>query len=333
MSNELLQKVITTTHLGGETGRDGLLEPEQADRFISYMWDATVLGSQVRTIRMKSDTVELDRIGVGKRLLRAATEAVDDGLNVGVAFSKVSLTTVKLRLDWELSSESLEDGLEGAALEDHVARLMSTQAGQDLEDLAINGDTTRTGDPLLKVVDGWARRADEGGHIIDWGGKTITREVFHKAMKAMPRGYRQRRGELKFFTGAGVIQDYLYSAQLVSNEFITPEAQAAAGLNSPSVVTGPAGFLTGNAFGVPVQEVPLMDETKAGDYSGATGDHSDVWLTFPKNLIWGVKRSITVYREFKPKKDTIEYTMYCRVGTSVENVDAFVVVKNVKVSA
>jgi len=76
-----------------------------------------------------------------------------------------------------------------------------------------------------------------------------------------------------------------------------------------------------------------MDETKAGDYSGASGDHSDVWLTFPKNLIWGVKRSITVYREFKPKKDTIEYTMYCRVGTSVENVDAFVVVKNVKVSA
>lgn len=333
MSNELLQKVITTTHLGGETGRDGLLEPEQADRFISYMWDATVLGSQVRTIRMKSDTVELDRIGVGKRLLRAATEAVDDGLNVGVAFSKVSLSTVKLRLDWELSSESLEDGLEGAALEDHVARLMSTQAGQDLEDLAINGDTTRTGDPLLKVVDGWARRADEGGHIIDWAGKTITREVFHKAMKAMPRGYRQRRGELKFFTGAGVIQDYLYSAQLVSNEFITSEAQAAAGLNVPSVVTGPAGFITGNAFGVPVQEVPLMDETKAGDYSGASGDHSDVWLTFPKNLIWGVKRSITVYREFKPKKDTIEYTMYCRVGTSVENVDAFVVVKNVKVSA
>ena len=330
--NELLQKVITTTHLGGETGRDGLLEPEKADKLIDYMWDATVLGSQVRTIRMKSDTVELDKFGVGKRLLRGATEAVDDGVNVGVSFSKISLTTVKLRLDWELSSESLEDGLEGAALEDHVARLMSTQAGQDLEDLAINGDTTRTGDPLLKMLDGWARRAEEGGHVIDHGGNTVDRGLFHKALKTMPRAYRQRRPELRFYTGAGVIQDYLYSAQLVSTDFITPEALAAAGINRTTTADGPAGFVTGNAFGVPVQEVPLMNETQAGSYSGAAGDHADVWLTFPKNLIWGVKRSITVYRQFQPKKDTIEYTMFCRVGTQVENVDAFVVVKNVKVS-
>lgn len=332
MSNELLQKVITTTHLGGETGRDGLLDPEQADRFIDYMWDATVLGSQVRTIRMKSDTVELDKIGVGKRLLRVATEAVDDGVNVGVAFSKISLTTVKLRLDWELSSEALEDGLEGAALEDHVARLMSTQAGEDLEYLAINGDTTRGGDPLLKGLDGWARRAEEGGHVIDNGGNGVDRALFHKALKTLPRSYRQRRGELKFFTGAGVIQDYLFSLQQTSAEFITPEAFAAAGINRASTPEGPAGFITGNAFGVPVQEVPLMNETQAGTYSGAAGDHADVWLTFPRNLIWGVKRSITVYREFKPKKDTIEYTVFCRVGTQVENVDAFVVVKNVKVS-
>lgn len=332
MSNDLLQKVITTTHLGGDTGRDGLLTPDQSERFIDYMFDATVLASQVRTIRMRSDTMEINRIGVGKRLLRGATEAVDDGQNVGIAFGKISLTTVKLRLDWELSSESLEDGLEGAALEDHVARLMSNQTAQDLEDLAINGDTRLTGDPLLKMVDGWARRAEAGGHVIDHGGNTVDRSVFNKAIKTLPRTYRQRRGELKFFTGGGVIQDYLYSLQQTSADFITPEAFAAAGINSAVTTEGPAGFTIGKAFGIPVQEVPLLDETQAGDYSGATGDHGDVWLTFPKNLLWAIKREIVVYREFKPKKDTIEYTMYCRVGTSVENVDAFVVVKNVKVS-
>ena len=331
MSRELLQKVITTSHLGGSTGRDGLLQPDQANRFIDYMWDATVLGPQVRRVPMRSDTVELDKIGLGKRLLRGATEAVDDGTNVGVAFAKISLTTVKLRLDWELSSESLEDGLEGAALEDHVARLMSTQAAQDLEDVAINGDTTLGGDPLLKTMDGWAKRAETEGHVVDHGGNTIDRSVFHTALKTLPRVYRQRRGELKFFTGAGIIQDYIYSLQAVSTEFITPESLAAAGINQTSTPVGPAGFITGNAFGVPVQEVPLMDEQKAGDYSGATGDHGDVWLTFPRNLLWGVKREIVVYREFNPKADVIEYTMFCRVGSSVENTDAFVVVKNVKI--
>lgn len=334
MSNsELLQKVITTSTLGSAPGSNGLLSPENSGRFIDYMWDGTVLGSQVRTIRMKSDTVEIDAIGVGERLLRGATEGVDDGINVRPAFSKISLTTVKLRLDWELTTESLEDGVEGEALEDHVARLMSNAASQDLEDVAINGDTTLTGDPLLKTMDGWAKRAEAGGHVLDHGGNTVDRTVFHKALKAMPRKYMQRRNGLKFFTGAGIIQDYLFSLQNTSADFVTPEALALAGINTATVANGPAGFTTGNAFGTPIQEVPLLNEVQDGTYSGASGDHGDVWLTFPKNMIWGVKREIVVYREFKPKKDAIEYTMYTRVGTQIENVDAFVVVKNVKISA
>ena len=332
MSNELLEKVITTTSLGGDTGHSGLLTPEQSNRFIDYMWDATVLGGQVRTIRMKSDTAEIDRIAVGERLLRVATEAVDDGLNAGIAFGKISMTTTKLRLDWELSSESLEDGIEGEGLEDHVARLMASQVANDLEDLAINGDATETADPLLKAFDGWSRRAKAAGHVIDHGGNEIDRSVWHKALKAMPRKYLQQRGGLKFFTGSTVIQDYLFSLQQTDTNFITPESLAAAGINTTSVPQGPAGFATGNAFGVQIQEVPLFNQTRAGTYSGATGDHTDVWLTFPKNLLWGVKREIVVYREFKPKKDTIEYTMYTRVGTQIENPDAFVVVTNVKES-
>jgi len=334
MSNELLQKVIATTSLGTEPGKgDGLLSPEQSNRFIDYMWDATVLAGQVRTIKMKSDTAEVDRIAVGTRLLRGATEAVDDGLPAGVAFAKIAMTTAKLRMDWELSTEALEDGLEGDALEDHVARLMTTQAAQDLEDFAINGDIDITDDPLLSKGDGWSKRANRLGHVVDHAGGAADRSVWHKALKALPRKYRNRNG-LKFFAGTGVIQDYLFSIQQTDANFITPEAMAAAGINQAVTPSGPAGFITGNAFGTPIQEVPLFDQNKTGDYSGASGNqHSDVWLTYPDNLLWGVKREIQVYREFKPKKDTVEYTVYTRVGMQVENPDAFVVVKNVKESS
>lgn len=331
MSDELIEKVIRTTEVAA--GGGGLLNAEQSNRFIDYMWEATVLGSQVRTIRMKSDTVDIDKLGIGERLMRVATEAVDDGVNAGATFTKISLTTKKLRLDWEISTESLEDNIEGDSLEDHIARLMATQAGNDIEDVAINGNTALTGDPLLKAFDGWRKRALAGGHVIDHGGATVNRSVFNKALKAMPRKYMQRRNGLKFFTGSNVIQDYLFSLQNTSADYVTPEAMAAAGINSGVRTEGPAGFTTGNAFGVPIQEVPLFEETLDGDYSGQTGDHADVWLTFPQNMLWGVKREIQVFREFKPKKDTTEYTMYCRVGTQIENADAFVVVKNVKITA
>lgn len=336
--DNLLEKVIVSTEIGNPAG-SGLLAPEQANRFIDYMWDATVLGSQVRSIRMRSTEVEIDRIGVGQRLLRGATEATDTGENQGVFFSKISLTTKKLRLDWELSTETLEDNLEGEALEDHIARLMATQAGNDLEDLAINGDTGSS-DPLLKVFDGWRKQAltgagstatlDGAAHVVDHSGGPLNRAAANKALKAMPRKFMQRRKDLKFFTGSNLIQDYLFAlvedhGQGASNTY---------GNVSGAVRTeGPAGFSMNSLFGIPVQEVPYFDEVRAGTYSGATGQHGELWLTDPRNLLWGIKREIKVVREYVAKKDTIEYTMYCRVGVGIELTDAFVVVKNIKVAA
>lgn len=332
MSNEMLEKVIRTTEIGAG---GGLLNADQANTFIDYMWDTTVLASQVRTIRMKADTTEIEKVGVGKRLLRAATEAVDDGVNAEATFSKISLTTKKFRLDFELSTDSLEDNIEGTDLEDHIARLMATQAGNDLEDLAVNADTTLTTDPLLKAFDGWSKAARLGAAVVDNGGAALTRDSYNKALKAMPRYFMQRRGQLKFFVGSNLIQDYLYSLSLLgggTGVLSTPPDIASDMIrNGPVRTEGGAGFVTAYAFGLPVQEVPAFSETRAGDYASPTGNHGDMWLTFPKNLLWGVKREIEVYREFKPKKDTIEYTMYCRVGTQIEEVTAFVVVKNIKV--
>lgn len=338
MSHEedLLQKVIVSTEIGNPAG-SGLLSAEQSDRFIDYMWDSTVLGSQVRTVRMRANEIEIDKIGVGQRLLRGATEAVDTGENQGVVFSKISMTTKKLRLDWELSSETLEDNIEGESLEDHIARLMASQAGNDLEDLAINGDVTSS-DPLLKVFNGWRKVALDGNeegaaHVLSHGGSTVNRALFNRALKAMPRKFMANRPNLRFLTGSGVIQDYLYSlSDNNSGNYI--EAVGNGIISGGDVVpTGPAGFSTGQAFGIRLQEVPKFSDEYAGSYSGGTSaEHSDVWLVDPRNLIWGVKREIQVFREFKPKKDTIEYTVYTRVGVGVENTDAFVVVRDVKLS-
>ena len=130
MSNETLEKAIaagttatasmsplsaggTGVHVAGEAGNGGLLNAEQSARFLDYMFDATVIGKVARTVRMRADTTEIDRMSVGEKLMRLATEADDTGVNAPVTFSKISLSTKKLRLNWELSTESLEDNIEG----------------------------------------------------------------------------------------------------------------------------------------------------------------------------------------------------------------------------
>ena len=138
MSNELLEKAaaadatVTGTfastsggagvHVASENGNGGLLNPEQSARFLDYLFDATVIGKVARTVRMKADTTEIDRMNVGEKLMKLASEGEDTGANAAVTFSKISLTTKKLRLDWELSTESLEDNIEGADLEDQIGR-------------------------------------------------------------------------------------------------------------------------------------------------------------------------------------------------------------------
>ncbi len=325
MSNSILEKVIRTTEVA--SGGGGLLNTEQSNRFIDYMFDVTVLGKECRVERMRANERDFDKIGIGQRIVRLATEAVDTGQNAGVQFSKISLTTKKLRLDWELSTETLEDNIEGSNLEDHIARLMATQMGNDLEDLAINGDTASS-DPLLKAFDGWYKIGLAGGHIVDGGGTTLNRVHFNKALKAMPRNYMQQRNLLRFYTGSNSMQDYLYSLTDLNT---TPENIAETMIRNGSIRTeGDAGYIMGYAFGIPVKEVPLFSEVANGTYSGASGNHGHLELTWPKNRLWGIKRDIQVYRQFAQKKDTIEYTAYVRMGVQIENTDALVIVNNIK---
>ena len=349
MSNETLEKAVaagtqvstgfgsttggTGVHTASENGNGGLLNPEQSARFLDYMFDATVIGKVARTVRMKSDTAEIDRMSVGEKLMKLATEADNTAANSGVTFSKISLTTKKLRMDWELSTESLEDNIEGADLEDHIARLMATQAGNDIEDVLLNGDVSLTGDALYKSFDGVVKKAKASGRVVDAAGAAVSREVFNKALKAMPRKYKQRRGDLRFLAGSNLIQDFLYANSIGTNQTIPQDIASSVIRGGVAPLGGPAGYVAPFAFGIPIVEVPLLNETQTGTHSGAAGSHGDIHLSFPNNVVIGIKRDVTVYRFFWPRKDSIEYTMYTRVGVQIEQADAWVVVKNVKVAS
>jgi hypothetical protein len=334
---EILSKTneVTTGVVGAASG--GLLNAAQANRFIDFVVDQSVLMQNARVVRMRTPSMDIDKLSVGTRLLAKATEATDTGTNAAVTFSKVSMTSVKLRLDWELSTESLEDNIEGPSLEDHIAQVMARQTANDMDDLLINGNTS-SANTLLKALDGFVKLALTSGTTVDEAGDNVSRSTFDRVLRNMPSKYLQRRSELRYFTGPGVVQDAIYS---LGNPNSATEATA--GAPSPGSTVGDIAFLQGAMranggpgatglapFGIPLIEVPLMPEAVTGDYSGAAGSHGYVELTFPNNRIVGIHRDITVYREFKPKTDTIQYTQYMRVACNIENAESYVIAKNVK---
>jgi len=334
---EILAKADEVTRAVVGNGAGGILKPEQANRFIDFVVDQSNLMQNSRLVRMKNPTLELDKVSVGTRLMAKATEATNDGANAEVTFTKVSLSTVKLRLDWELSTESLEDNIEGASLEDHLAQVMARQTANDLDDLLINGNTDSSSS-LLKALNGFNKLSLIGGHVVAEAGNNVSRATFDRVLRNMPSKYLQRRNELRFFSGSGVVQDAAFSLQSPNSA-----TAATAGAPAPGSTFGEQAFLAGairanggpgatglSPYGIPLIEIPLMPEAEAGSYSGTAGYHGFVELTFPNNRVIGIQRDITVYRQFMPKLDTIQYTQFMRVASNIENLDSYVIAKDVK---
>ena len=302
----------------GDTG-SGILRPEQARRFIDYVWDATVLAQDGRRVTMRANTMELEKVNVGERVIRAAAQAEGAYTNAGATFSKVELTTKKIRLDWEVSAEGLEDNIEGGALEDHLVRLMTNAFANDIEDLAING-TGDTGDgAFLGIMEGFINRVQTNGDaheaVVTVSDNEWTTDVMQNIILAMPRKYRALKNNLKFYAGTDAFQGIVKHNGTLADAIAEAFSPIAAGTpaNRQAYLDGAAqtfgGARTTRVLGVDVQEVPY--------YPAGYVD-----LTFPQNRVWGFQRDITVNRQYQPKKDTIEYTVFVRFGVQWEEEDA-----------
>ena len=303
----------------GEAG-SGILRPEQARRFIDYVWDATILAKDGRRVTMRANTMELEKVNVGERVIRAAAQANGDYTNTGATFSKVELTTKKIRLDWEVSAESLEDGIEGGALEDHLVRLMTNAFANDIEDLAINGTGDSGDGAFLGILQGFKDKVITNGDaheaVVTVTDNAWTTDAMQKIILAMPRKYRALKSNLKFYAGTdafqGIVKNNGTLADAVAEAF-AGQVPGSTQANRQSYLDGAGqtfgGARTTRVLGIDVQEVPY--------YPAGYVD-----LTFPQNRVWGFQRDITVNREYKPKKDTIEYTVFVRFGIQWEEEDA-----------
>lgn len=317
---------IATANFGSTSGANavnptgtpgGILAPEQARRFIDYVWDATVLAKDGRKVTMRANTMELEKVNVGERVIRAAAQAQPDFTNAGATFSKVELTTKKIRLDWEVSSEALEDNIEGAALEDHLVRLMTNAFANDIEDLAINGDGS-TGD-FLSIMEGFVTKVTDGSDaheaVATVTDNNWTTQTMQDIILAMPRKYRALKNNLKFYAGTDAFQGIVKNNGTLADAIAEAFAGTPAGTpaNRQTYLDGTAqtfgGARTTRVLGVEVMEVPY--------YPAGYVD-----LTFPQNRVWGFQRDITVNREYVAKKDTIEYTVFVRFGIQWEELDA-----------
>lgn len=255
-NEELVQKAVITTDALAAAGK---LNPAQSDRFIDYVVDESVLKNNARIVRFRNETLEIDKIGIGKRVAVPKAEAVDPGVRRGIRTSKVVLQPREIMVPFEISDTFREVNLEGESVEDTIIRMMARQLSNDMEEVAIlgnqhgpavieadvkdNGSPTKyVKDAYLGLFDGWSKLAEQG-HYVDGENKSIALDVFGKMLRALPTKYRRNKGDLRWYLSPDLWQ--LYIEKLATRATALGDAAMGGGSVNP--------------FGIAAVPLPLWD--------------------------------------------------------------------------
>ena len=293
-----------------ETGSlsSGLLNPEQARKFIQQTFEATNLNSLIRHEMRTAKTGEIDKIGIARRILRKKTENHDDGYRAGVETSQIEYATTAVRLPWEITEETLRENIEGQNLEQIITDLMTTQLGIDLEDLYLNGDeATESTDPdydFLKINDGWIKQISNGGHVYDASSESsMSLDLFYKTLKTLPNKYNN--GKLRWLMSPHRAQEW--------ELFLLNKVVNAGGAVPESVYNSPAR--------IPAVECPSLDD-------------GTIILTDPKNLVVVNTYTVKIRKTTEGKEaimmDKRFYATHLDYDPIIEELDATAIIKDLK---
>ena len=304
-NNQLIRRAATI-----ETGTlsSGLLNPEQARKFIQQTFDATNLGGLVRHVMRTAKSGEIDKIGIASRILRKKTENTDDGYRAGVKTSQIEYATTAIRLPWEITEETLRENIEGENFETIVTNLMTTQLGVDMEDLYLNGDEdTPADDPdydFLKINDGWIKQIKNEGHVYDAQHmNSMSLDLFYKTLHQLPNKYNN--GKLRWLMSPKRAQEW--------ELFLLNKIVNAGGAVPESVYNSPAR--------IPTVECPSLDD-------------GTIILTDPKNLVVVNTYSMKIRKTTEGKEAIMQdkrfYTVHLDYDPIIEETDATAIITGLK---
>ena len=297
--------IIRKAAIATGTLASGLLNPEQARKFIQQTFDATNLGGLVRHEMRTAKTGEIDKIGIGRRIVRKKTENTDDNYRAGVDTSQIEYSTTAVRLPWEITEETLRENIEGQNFENIVTNLMTTQLGVDMEDLYLNGDeATEPTDKdydFLKINDGWIKQIGNGGHVYDATSEDdMSLDMFYKALASLPNKYNN--GKLRWLMSPKRAQEWeLFLLNKVVNQ---------GGAVPDSVYTSPAR--------IQAVECPSLDD-------------KTILLTDQKNLIVVNTYSVQIRKTTEGKEAIMQdkrfYVVHLDYDPIIEELDATAIIK------
>lgn len=295
----------------------GYLTVEQQNRFYRKMMDDAVILKDARMIPMARPKMEINKIGFGTRVLRAATQGTISTPEMGETgsralarsdrylpqLSRIQLETSEVIAEIDIPYEVLEDSIEGgdidtAQFQQTILDMLAQRITLDLEELVVLGDKT-SGDSYLALQNGVL--VQSVSNIVNQAGDPMSVNMFGNAVKALPTKYHKLLSQYRFYVSKTKEIDYRLS--VAQRQTILGDA----------IISGEKPV---SVIGVQMQSPALMPSDQA-------------ILMIPNNLIIGVQRNMRMEfaKDVRERAFIIVVTM--RLAMQFEEEDMVVKITNI----
>jgi len=191
---EKIEKVFN----GGDTSSLVHLNTQQANKFIDYVVDESVILKSSRVVRMDTPKKDIGKIGISDEILYPAQrgQALDTNKRTTATPTKITLTTSEVIGEVRLYDDELEDNIEGSKFKEHMMKMVAKKVANQLERVGLYSRKLANPTSLYQMFDGFIKKVEANGVVVDASDTTlfsdrfIDKEKLAKVRKSIATKYR-----------------------------------------------------------------------------------------------------------------------------------------------
>lgn len=281
-----IEKNLSSVFKGTTAASDGKMNAEQSAAFVKKVVDQSDFLKLVGIETMRSDTKEINLIGMANRVIRKGVKGTAPDATAWNN-GKRTLTAVETVLAVNISFDDLEDMIEEDNVENTITDIMTTTFANDMSDLMINGDEA-SADDFIKINDGIVELVtddDECNSDTTWAGDSKKKDVLAAVLKKMPNKWKRNVNELRFFCSPSFDEEYRDEISARNTALGDTATTEATRVKHKGIILEPVGFWPDDL----------------------------VLLTNPQNLKLGIhKRNMRLGRFINERTRSVELTLTSR---------------------
>lgn len=181
---------------GGDSSGLVHLNTAQADKFIDYVVDESVILKSSRVVRMDTPKKTIGKIGISDKILYPAQRgvALDTAKRVQATPTSIQLVSQEVIGEVRVLDDELEDNIEGSAFKEHLMKMIAKKVANQLERVALYARKVANPADLLQMFDGFVKLIETTGVVVDanvgFSDRYIDKEKLAKLRKSIDTKYR-----------------------------------------------------------------------------------------------------------------------------------------------